>query len=133
VNAVIWVRVAACADVPAREGRAVQLGGRELALFNLGDRFLATDNRCPHRGGPLCDGIVSGTSVVCPLHGWRVDLETGSVERPSSEACAVATYPTRVDGGVVSVAVPLTPHPTSPATLPSPVDRAEGYRSTAST
>ena len=105
----IWIRVAAQDDIPSREGRAVRLGDRHLALFNLGDRFLATDNRCPHRSGPLCDGIVSGTTVVCPLHAWKVNLESGVVERPSSEtACAIATYPTRVDDGIVSVAVPGT-------------------------
>ena len=73
-------------------------------IFNLGDRFLATDNRCPHKGGPLCDGIVTGASVVCPLHAWKVNLETGAVERPAHgrDHC-VGTYPTRVDDGVVIV------------------------------
>lgn len=103
-----WVRVTACHNIPPREGRAVSLGGRELAIFNLGERFLAADNRCPHNGGPLCDGIVTGTSVVCPLHAWKVDLETGAVERPASakDHC-VGTYATRIEGGVVSVELPL--------------------------
>ena len=56
-----WVRVTAVENIPPREGRAVLVGDRELALFNLGDRFLATDPQCPHQGGPLCDGIVTGT------------------------------------------------------------------------
>jgi nitrite reductase (NADH) small subunit len=105
----VWIRVAARDDIPPREGRAVRLGHRQLALFNLGDRFLATDNRCPHRGGPLCDGIVSGTTVVCPLHAWKVNLESGQVERPSSEKCAIVTYPTRVEDGIVSVALSEAP------------------------
>ena len=104
----LWVRVTALDNIPTREGRSVRLGDRELAIFNLGDRFLATDNRCPHRGGPLCDGIVAGSSVVCPLHTWKIDLESGSVERPASakDQC-VGTYATRVEDGVVSVRVPI--------------------------
>jgi nitrite reductase/ring-hydroxylating ferredoxin subunit len=64
-----WIRVAYCEDIPMREGREVAIGNRSVAVFHLGDKFLAVDNRCPHRGGPLADGIVSGESVVCPLHG----------------------------------------------------------------
>lgn len=102
-----WVRVTTRDRVPPREGRTVMLGDREIALFNLGERFFATDNRCPHRGGPLCDGIVSGTSVVCPLHAWKVNLETGCVERPAAASECVRAYPTRLEGDVVLIAVPL--------------------------
>jgi nitrite reductase (NADH) small subunit len=102
-----WIRVTALENIPAREGRAVQIGDREIAIFNLGDRLLATSNRCPHKSGPLCDGIVTGNSVVCPLHAWKVSLVDGSVERPSSEKeRCIETYPVRVDEGVVVVAVP---------------------------
>jgi nitrite reductase (NADH) small subunit len=112
-----WVRVTSCDNIPLREGRAVRLGAFELALFNLGDTFLATDAACPHKGGPLCDGIVTGTSVVCPLHAWKVNLESGQVERPTAgkDHC-VRTYPTRVEDGVVLVAVPAgAPHARSEA------------------
>jgi len=95
-----WIRVAECDAIPVREGRAVTVGDREVALFNLGDRFLAVDNRCPHQGGPLCDGIVTGTSVVCPLHSWKVDLETGVVNRGETSKCVTA-YRTRVVDGLV--------------------------------
>ena len=103
-----WVRITPVDNIPLREGRPVRIGGREIALFNLGDRFLATDNQCPHKGGPLCDGIVTGSSVVCPLHAWKVDLETGCVVRPAQgkDHC-VASYPTRVEDGIVSVALPI--------------------------
>jgi nitrite reductase (NADH) small subunit len=99
-----WIRVTAVDNLPLREGRAVRLGERELALFNLGGSILATDNRCPHQGGPLCDGIVTGESVVCPLHAWKVNLVSGSVERPThgKDHC-VATYPTRIEDGIVLV------------------------------
>ena len=85
----------------------MQIGDREIAIFNLGDRLLATSNRCPHKGGPLCDGIITGASVVCPLHAWKVNLEDGTVQRPASESPrCIETYPVRVDAGVIVVAVP---------------------------
>jgi len=107
MNTTQWIRVTTPENIPPREGRAVLVDGREIALFNLGDRFLATDNQCPHKGGPLCDGIVTGHSVVCPLHAWKVDLENGQVERPAhgTDHC-VATYPTRVDDGLVWIGLP---------------------------
>jgi len=99
-----WIRIAPTDQIPPREGRAVLIGEREIALFNLGSSFLATDNQCPHQGGPLCDGIVTGGSVVCPLHAWKVNLETGQVERPShgKDHC-VTTYPTRIEDGIVFI------------------------------
>ncbi len=102
-----WIRIAPATQIPPREGRAVLIGDREIALFNLGTGFLATDNQCPHQGGPLCDGIVTGASVVCPLHAWKVNLETGQVERPThgKDHC-VATYPTRVEDGIVLIELP---------------------------
>src|SRR6185369_2523810 len=87
MNRYRWVRVTRAETVPLREGRAVTLAGREIAIFNLGGRFLATDNRCPHQGGPLCDGIVAGDSVVCPLHAWKFKLETRSEERRVGKEC----------------------------------------------
>ena len=103
-----WVKVTACESIPLREGRAVRLGDREIAIFNLGDRFLATDNECPHQGGPLCDGIVTGDSVVCPLHAWKVRLDSGAVERPTQQSACVTTYPTRVEGGIVAIGLPAS-------------------------
>ena len=115
MNATRWIRVTPTESVPPREGRAVLIGNREIALFNLGpstrlgagDQFLATDNQCPHKGGPLCDGIVTGSSVVCPLHAWKVNLDTGQVERPAhgKDHC-VTTYPTRIEDGVVLIGLP---------------------------
>lgn len=103
-----WVCITACGNIPLREGRAVIVGDRELAIFNMGGRFLAVDNRCPHKAGPLSDGIVTGSAVVCPLHAWKVNLETGAVERPAAVAagaCAT-TYAVRVERDVVLVELP---------------------------
>lgn len=96
-----WTRIAYCRDIPLREGRAVKVGNREIAIFNLGDRFLAVDNRCPHKGGPLADGIVSGAAVVCPLHAWKISLETGEGVNHASASSCVETFRTRVEHGVI--------------------------------
>ena len=123
-----WLRVTACDNIPPREGRAVSLAGREIAIFNLGpsppstelgarepgagDRFLAVDNQCPHKAGPLADGIITGTSVVCPLHTWKISLVDGRVERPSAAADhGVTAYPTRVDDGVIVIGLPASLKP----------------------
>ena len=107
MNRTRWLRIVPTESIPPREGRAVLIGDREIALFNLGDQFLATDNQCPHKAGPLCDGIVTGRSVVCPLHAWKVKLDTGQVERPAhgKDHC-VTTYPTRIEDGVVLIELP---------------------------
>jgi nitrite reductase (NADH) small subunit len=96
------IRVAA-ADLPPREGRKLIVGDCEIAVFNLGDRFLAVDNRCPHKSGPLSDGIVSGQSVVCPLHAWKIDLVTGAVQRPVGEVACVRAYATHTEGDQVVI------------------------------
>lgn len=103
-----WIWITEVENVPPREGRAVTVAGRELAIFNLGDRFVAVDNKCPHKGGPLADGIVSGDTVVCPLHGWRIDLTCGGVERPANVTQCVEKYPTLVDNGVIVVGLPAS-------------------------
>jgi nitrite reductase (NADH) small subunit len=97
------MRVTDRRNIPLREGRAALVGDREIAIFNLGDRFFAVDNRCPHKGGPLCDGIVSGAAVVCPLHAWKIDLSTGRVERPQAPDSCIRSYPTRLEGDIVLV------------------------------
>jgi nitrite reductase (NADH) small subunit len=102
-----WVRLTQCENIPLREGRSLKIGAREIAIFNLGERFFAVDNRCPHKGGPLSEGIVSGTTVVCPLHAWKVDLNTGSVIGQASAAPCVEIYPTRVQEGVIQIELPV--------------------------
>ena len=72
-----FVKVAAVTDLKPGEGKVVTVGERELALFNVAGQFHCIDNSCPHRGGPLGDGVLNGTVVTCPLHGWRFDVTTG--------------------------------------------------------
>ena len=98
-----WIRITYAENIPLREGRAVRFGGDEIAIFNLGHQYLAVSNRCPHKGGPLADGIVSGESVVCPLHAWKVCLTSGNVTRPAGESACVRSYPVKVVDGVVLI------------------------------
>ena len=99
-----WIRITHIENIPPREGRSLRLGPLALAVFNTGERFLAVENRCPHDGGPLADGIVGGTTVTCPLHNWRVCLETGNVTKPcDSGKSSVRTFPVKVQDGIVLV------------------------------
>lgn len=99
---VSWTPVTKVVNIPLREGRAVTVNGEEIAIFHLENRYLTIENKCPHKGGPLCDGIVSGSAVVCPLHGRRFDLETGLAVRASEPLC-VRTFPTRVKNGIIFI------------------------------
>ena len=89
-----WNFVADKNSIPVREGRRVICGDQELALFNIGDEYLAIDNQCPHKRGPLADGIVSGKAVFCPLHNWKISLESGSAL--SGGTGCVKKYPVKV-------------------------------------
>ncbi len=102
-----WIKITEIENIPLREGRSVKIGDDDIAVFNLGDRFAAIENRCPHSGGPLCDGIVSGATVVCPLHGWRICLITGDIVKPQLPV-RVEIYPARVEDGIVMVDVPIS-------------------------
>src|SRR5262245_2694721 len=102
-----WVRITKAENIPLREGRAVHIAGHDIAIFNLGDRFLAVENKCPHRSGPLADGIVSGHTVVCPLHAWRVDLESGQVRDRAEETPCVKTFTTKVRDSVLMLEVSI--------------------------
>ena len=88
-------------------GRPVllEVDGRRLALVRVGDTVHALDDACPHAGGPLSEGEVTGRTLACPYHGWVWDLVTGACRAPGRGA-RVAAYPTRVDAGEVWVDLP---------------------------
>jgi len=74
----IWHRVGRLDQIPPLGARVVDVAGRSLAIFRTSsDRVFALLDRCPHRGGPLSQGIVHGSCVTCPLHDWVIDLATG--------------------------------------------------------
>jgi nitrite reductase (NADH) small subunit len=88
------VTVASVSSIPPGEGRTFEVGTLRIAVFHTrqGEVF-AAQAECPHRGGPLADGILGGSTLVCPLHSWKFDLETG---RTHDGQCALVTYPARL-------------------------------------
>jgi nitrite reductase (NADH) small subunit len=100
-------RLGSIEQIPIGEGREFSVGERRVAVFRLRDgRLMATDARCPHRDGPLADGLVGMDSVICPLHVRRFSLVTGEAE---SGDCAVAVHDVRLDDDQIVIAMPLTP------------------------
>ena len=95
--------VAKVADVPPGEARAVDAGGRMLALFNVGGKFYAIDNTCVHRGGPLAEGALEDTIVTCPWHGWQYDVTSGAIQHMPGRH--VGAHRVRIDNGEVKVAI----------------------------
>lgn len=74
----VWIDVGADADIPVRGSRRMVIGDTPVAVFRAGDGALfALVDRCPHKHGPLSQGIVHGRTVTCPLHAWNISLETG--------------------------------------------------------
>ncbi len=105
-------QIAALTDIPVDigpidaiapgQGRAFIVAGGTIAVFRQRDgRIFATDNQCPHRGGPLAEGMVGDGTVICPLHSWKIDLASG---RCLSEAACVRTYDVHVVNGRLLIA-----------------------------
>jgi nitrite reductase (NADH) small subunit len=109
-----WIRITETRNIPEREGRTVELGPTSVALFNLGERFVAIENRCPHKGGPLADGIVGGTMVTCPLHNWRICLESGEVRKGcNGQDIRLRTFDVKVEDGTVMLSLEKRQEPVS--------------------
>lgn len=98
-----FVRVAATSDIPVGQGKTVEVNGKQIAVFNHQGTFYAIDNTCKHQGGPLGEGELDGTTVICPWHGWTYDVTTGV--SPDDPDCAVAKYEVKVDGAHLLVAI----------------------------
>jgi nitrite reductase (NADH) small subunit len=96
-----WTRICAVEDIPVLGSRRVaRAQGPEVALFRAADdHIFALLDRCPHKGGPLSQGIVFGHSVACPLHNWTIGLATGEAQAPD-HGCT-ARFAVHVDGGQV--------------------------------
>lgn len=97
-----WTFVTEATVIPLREGRRVTFENHEAALFNLGAEYRAVENRCPHKRGPLADGIVAGKAVFCPLHNMKISLEHGCALAGGSGQ--VRVYPVKVEDGKVFIA-----------------------------
>lgn len=82
-----WVNVLALDDIPQLGSRVVKTANYNIAIFRTGaDEVFAVKDQCPHKQGPLSQGIVHGNSVTCPLHNWKIDLSSGEVLGPD-EGC----------------------------------------------
>lgn len=78
-----WVRIVALEEIPLQGSRVVQSDKGDIAVFRTdGDKVFALHDRCPHKGGPLSQGIVHGDKVTCPLHGWNIGLADGRAVAP---------------------------------------------------
>ena len=90
------------AAIPEGEGRNFQVGPEQIAVFRARNGGLfATQAECPHRRGPLADGLLGASTLICPLHSLKFDLNTGQAENGD---CALKTYPARLsDSGLIMV------------------------------
>jgi nitrite reductase (NADH) small subunit len=99
-----WIEIVALEEIPRLGSRVIRTDTMDVAVFRTrDDRVFALRDACPHRGGPLSQGIVHGTSVTCPLHNWKIDLATGQALGPD-EGCT-NVFATKVEDGVVYLAL----------------------------
>jgi nitrite reductase/ring-hydroxylating ferredoxin subunit len=99
-----FVKVAKTDEVSPGQARLVEVGGKEIALFNVAGSFHAIANNCTHVGGPLCEGEINGVEVTCPWHGATFDVTTGQVLGPPAGE-PVGRYNVRVEGLDVEIEV----------------------------
>ncbi len=100
-----WLDVGFVRDIPRRGARQVDTPWLRVALFRTADdRVFALEDRCPHKQGPLSQGIVHGSAVTCPLHNWVIGLESGTVQGPD-KGC-VKTLPVRNEDGRLYLGLP---------------------------
>lgn len=92
-----WIEVGSLSDIPQLGARVVSGPDGNIAIFRTAtDKVFALRDKCPHKGGPLSQGIVHGEKVTCPLHNWNLNLENGTAVAPD-EGCA-ASYPVKLEG-----------------------------------
>ncbi len=99
-----FIKLTAEAELPlGDEAKEFPCGARSICVANVNGVYSALDNVCPHRGGPLGQGMIEGSKVVCPWHGWAWDTKTGqAVQDPSMK---VAVYPLKIEGGDVLIEI----------------------------
>ena len=99
-----WIEVGKVEDIPVLGSRIVRTADGDIAVFrNAEDEVFALRDKCPHKGGPLSQGIVYGRTVTCPMHNWCIHMDSGEAVSPD-EGCA-SSFPVRVDAGLISIQV----------------------------
>jgi nitrite reductase (NADH) small subunit len=97
-----WKEVIALEEIPKLGARVIKTDTMSIAVFRTAiDEVFAVKNECPHRKGPLSEGIVHGASVTCPLHNWKIDLASGEA-LGADEGCT-STFPTKIENGIVFI------------------------------
>jgi len=100
-----WIEIGALDDIPRLGSRVVRTASGDIAVFRTqDDQVFALDDRCPHKGGPLSQGIVHNNRVTCPLHNFVIELASGEAVAPD-KGCA-RSYPARVENGTVWLSAP---------------------------
>ena len=100
IPAITWTDVGAVSDIPRRGARRVPSPLGDIAVFRTGDgEVFALVDRCPHKGGPLSQGIVHGRSVTCPLHGRVIELDTGQLTGPDRGTGCAPVIPLEIVDG----------------------------------
>ena len=94
-------RAGSLAELRAGGGTRASIGGKKIALFEIGGCVVATQGRCPHANGPLYEGEVEGTVLTCPWHGWTFDLHSGFCEEDPE--LVLERFPVRVEGDDILV------------------------------
>ncbi len=101
-----WVQVGTLAAIPRAGARVVRTPLGDVAVFRTAqDEVFALRDRCPHKGGPLSQGIVHGKTVACPLHNWQIQLDTGLAVLPD-EGCATR-FAAELRGELVWLCLPI--------------------------
>ncbi len=96
-----FVRVARASEVPPGSAKVIVVLGHPVALFNVDGSFYAVSNVCLHRGGPIGEGLLDGSVVTCPLHGWEYDVRTG--KNLANPTARLRAFPVRLEGEDVLV------------------------------
>jgi nitrite reductase/ring-hydroxylating ferredoxin subunit len=98
-----FVKVAQTDEIPAGQGKCVEVNGQRIAIFNVDGTFYAIDDVCQHQGGPLGEGEVDGKIVTCPRHGWEYDVTTGA--NTLDDDLKQEQFEVQVNGNVILVGV----------------------------
>jgi len=99
-----WIEIGALDDIPRLGSRVVRTASGDIAVFRTqDDEVFALDDRCPHKGGPLSQGIVHNKRVTCPLHNFVIELTSGEAVAPD-KGCA-RSHPAKVESGIVWLSV----------------------------
>lgn len=99
-----WKKLCALDEIPRLGSRVVKSPQGDIAVFRTADdEVFALLDKCPHKGGALSQGIVAGKVVTCPMHSWKIQFENGEAVAPD-KGCA-RTYPAKVEGGLVWIAI----------------------------